>query len=244
MIETSLAPGLLLAMPQLHDPHFTRAVVLMVEHSEHGSFGLVVNQPGELVVRDLLESLEIEWCGRADDMVWRGGPVMPGLGWILHDPVDYLMPAPAPQTGTEASESVLTVVSGSLSSRGADTPADQEADQEADQAHGQAPGPGTDPDADEDVGTILLGPNLALSGGSVARLRTVAAQPPPHVRLLLGYAGWGPGQLAQEMARGSWLHADVSLDILFHTPPEQMWERALRSLGIGPENIVQGMGIH
>lgn len=235
MIETSLAPGLLLAMPHLHDAHFSRAVVLMIEHNDQGSFGLVVNQPGELVVRDLLESLEIEWRGRADDMVWRGGPVMPGLGWILHDPVDYLIPASPPQgatarAGAGVAERVLSAVSEALGSNGDDDPGGENADQEADD--------------DEDVGTILIGPHLALSGGSVARLRTVAADPPPHVRLLLGYAGWGPGQLAQEMARGSWLHADVSLDILFHTPPEQMWERALRSLGIGPENIVQGMGIH
>lgn len=232
MIETSLAPGLLLAMPHLHDAHFSRAVVLMIEHNDQGSFGLVVNQPGELVVRDLLESLEIEWRGRADDMVWRGGPVMPGLGWILHDPVDYLTPVSALQGASAqagAAERVLSAVSEALGSSRGDASSGEEADQETD---------------DEDVGTILIGPHLALSGGSVARLRTVAADPPPHVRLLLGYAGWGPGQLAQEMARGSWLHADVSLDILFHTPPEQMWERALRSLGIGPENIVQGMGIH
>ena len=45
MVETSLAPGLLLAMPQLVDPNFTRSVVLMIEHGDGGSFGLVINQP-------------------------------------------------------------------------------------------------------------------------------------------------------------------------------------------------------
>ena len=37
MFDTDLAPGLLLAMPQLQDPHFSRAVVLMVEHNDEGS---------------------------------------------------------------------------------------------------------------------------------------------------------------------------------------------------------------
>ncbi|MGH7291009.1 MAG: YqgE/AlgH family protein, partial [Myxococcota bacterium] len=43
MRPSELAPGLLLAMPQLDDPNFTRAVVLMVQHNDQGSFGIVVN---------------------------------------------------------------------------------------------------------------------------------------------------------------------------------------------------------
>lgn len=220
MIETSLAPGLLLAMPHLHDPSFSRAVVLMIEHNDQGSFGLVVNQPGEMSARELLESLEINWHGKDDAMVWHGGPVMPGLGWILHDPIERLMPA---RPGTSPEEAL------GLRNDGQNNDGQNNDDQD---------------DDDRGPGTILVGPHLALSGGSMERLRAVAADPPPHVRLLLGYAGWGPGQLAQEMTRGSWLHADVDLGILFDAPPEEMWERALRSLGIGPENIVQGVGIH
>ena len=202
MIETSLAPGLLLAMPQLMDPNFTHGVVLMIEHNDAGSFGLVVNQPSTLLAGELLESFGIEWKGSADDVVWRGGPVMPGFDWILHDPVPGLTPAPP---GSEAK---------------------------------------TVEEAIESSGTWLIAPDLALSSGTMERLRSIAMAPPPHVRLLLGYAGWGPGQLAQEMARGSWLHANVSMELLFDTPPDAMWERALRSLGISPESIVQSMGIH
>ena len=50
----SLAPSLLLSMPQLVDPNFSRTVVLMCKHSEEGAFGLVVNRPlvttGRIVV--------------------------------------------------------------------------------------------------------------------------------------------------------------------------------------------------
>ena len=44
-IDRSLAPALLLSMPQLTDPNFSRTVVLLCKHSEEGAFGLVVNRP-------------------------------------------------------------------------------------------------------------------------------------------------------------------------------------------------------
>ena len=50
-------------MPQLADPNFSRAVVLMIEHSEEGSFGLVINHPSPIKATELLESLEMSWRG-------------------------------------------------------------------------------------------------------------------------------------------------------------------------------------
>ena len=47
----SLAPALLLSMPQLIDPNFARTVVLLCEHAPEGAFGLVVNRPSEVVGR-------------------------------------------------------------------------------------------------------------------------------------------------------------------------------------------------
>lgn len=202
MIQTDLAPGLLLAMPHLLDPNFHRAVVLMVEHNDEGSFGVIVNQPSVLTVSELLTSLELAWEGDPEAVVWRGGPVMPTHGWVLHEPVDALPMAPV--------------------------------------ADDEAPGTG----ALEGAGTIPVGAHLALSSGSLSVLRTVAQGPPARVRVLLGYAGWGPGQLTREMAHGSWLHADLSPALVFDTPPEDMWERALRSIGIDPETIVHGAGVN
>ena len=53
MESANLAPGLLLAMPQLADPNFSRAVVLMIEHSDQGSFGLVINHPSPIRASEL-----------------------------------------------------------------------------------------------------------------------------------------------------------------------------------------------
>jgi putative transcriptional regulator len=71
---TSLAPALLLSMPQLVDDNFRKAVVLLCKHTDEGAFGLIVNRPlvttGRVVVSvDPLMSTEQEL------QVWLGGPV-------------------------------------------------------------------------------------------------------------------------------------------------------------------------
>lgn len=88
----NLAPGLLLAMPQLHDPNFSRAVVLMIEHSAHGAFGLKINSPSPIPASELLESLQMRWRGDDNAVVWEGGPVSPSTGWVLHEPVQLARP--------------------------------------------------------------------------------------------------------------------------------------------------------
>ena len=62
-MASSLAPALLLSMPQLLDQNFCRAVILLCQHSDRGAFGLVVNRP-LLTTRRELE-------------LWVGGPVEP-----------------------------------------------------------------------------------------------------------------------------------------------------------------------
>ncbi|QDE67227.1 MULTISPECIES: YqgE/AlgH family protein [Myxococcus] len=82
----NLAPGLLLAMPQLGDPNFYRSVVLMLEHSETGSMGLVINRGAPLTLGELArgQSLGIA-AGRKEHSVYLGGPVEPQRGFVLHD---------------------------------------------------------------------------------------------------------------------------------------------------------------
>jgi putative transcriptional regulator len=84
MDQRGIAPGLLIAMPQLVDPNFARAVVLMVAHGSDHSFGLVVNRVTRIGIREVLRPMGIEWAGTEDNLVWWGGPVMPRSGWVLH----------------------------------------------------------------------------------------------------------------------------------------------------------------
>jgi putative transcriptional regulator len=55
--------------------------------------------------------------------------------------------------------------------------------------------------------------------------------------LVLGYAGWGPGQLAEEVEGGSWLFVDVEAEIVFDTPVEERYEKALAQLGLTPNTV-------
>jgi len=55
---------------------------------------------------------------------------------------------------------------------------------------------------------------------------------PDHLLVALGYAGWGPGQLEQEMADNAWLSSPFDFDIVFATPSDQRWLAAAALLGI------------
>jgi len=57
---------------------------------------------------------------------------------------------------------------------------------------------------------------------------------PDRALLLLGYAGWSPGQLEDEMRDGSWFPMDVDPRLLFDVAPAERWDAALAQLGIEP----------
>jgi putative transcriptional regulator len=83
---------LLIAGPALVDPNFWRTVVLVVEHSEEGAFGLVLNRPSETVVGEAVP--EIEALVDPDEPLFIGGPVQPSGVVILgqfEDPEDGVL---------------------------------------------------------------------------------------------------------------------------------------------------------
>jgi putative transcriptional regulator len=85
-----LAGKILIAMPGMGDPRFSRAVVLICAHSDDGAMGLIVNKPTpDLKFAILLEQLKIAQIGPGRDIrVHFGGPVERGRGFVLHSP-DY-----------------------------------------------------------------------------------------------------------------------------------------------------------
>ena len=74
--------------------------------------------------------------------------------------------------------------------------------------------------------------------------RLLEPQPPPQARLMIGYSGWGPGQLEAELEQSAWLMSDVDRDLMFNTPPERMWEAAIRRLGADPAALQMSRGVH
>lgn len=90
---------------------------------------------------------------------------------------------------------------------------------------------------DLDAESMPVGDGLRLSG-SVASLRRVYARPDPRARLYFGYSGWAPGQLEAEIEAGAWIVAPVDGSLIFDAPSEEVWERALRGLGIDPSVLL------
>jgi putative transcriptional regulator len=75
-------PTLLLSMPQLQDPNFTRTVVLLCDYAPEGAFGLVLNRPTEMRATSMVK-LEPPVVGGNALPLCIGGPVEPERGWIL-----------------------------------------------------------------------------------------------------------------------------------------------------------------
>src|SRR5699024_7790757 len=89
--------------------------------------------------------------------------------------------------------------------------------------------------------SINLGP-MALPT-SREGLQEVADGTRPHVLIITqGDAGWGPGQLEDEMAQNAWLHVQANHDILFATPAEERYSAALAQLGIDPIMLTGSAG--
>lgn len=65
---------------------------------------------------------------------------------------------------------------------------------------------------------------------------------PKKLLVTLGYSGWSPGQLEEEISRNGWLTVAAQPEIIFDTPVEQRYERALSLLGIDPRMLSQEAG--
>jgi putative transcriptional regulator len=84
---------------------------------------------------------------------------------------------------------------------------------------------------------VQLSERLAVSASRELLEQLVAHKGPERMLLVLGYAGWGEGQLDSEIAQGAWIPVDFDERIVFDTPFEDRWSSALRILGIDPARL-------
>ncbi|RMG55408.1 MAG: YqgE/AlgH family protein [Gammaproteobacteria bacterium] len=80
--------------------------------------------------------------------------------------------------------------------------------------------------------SLPFGEDLALTTSRDLLQGIVEGRGPEHMLVALGYAGWGPGQLEQELAENAWLTTPASHEILFELPAEARWKAAAAQLGI------------
>jgi putative transcriptional regulator len=177
------SPAFLLSMPQMQDPNFARAVVLLCDFRPEGAFGLVLNRPTDMAASEMVR-LDPPIARGNDLRLHVGGPVQPERGWILV------------------------------------------------------------PDAPDDNECRTIMEGLYLSASPQVLRHVLETVPPPRARVLAGYAGWGPGQLDDELAQSAWLIGDVHLDLIFDVDPAMMWSTALRRLGADPSALQTSHGVH
>jgi putative transcriptional regulator len=89
--------------------------------------------------------------------------------------------------------------------------------------------------------SIKLG-TLALTTSRDVLQEVAAGKGPEKVLVTLGYAGWGSGQLENELAQNAWLNVAADTEIIFTTPPEERYPAALRLLGIDPIMLTGAAG--
>ena len=85
-ISSCFANQFLLAMPGMLDDNFSGSLVYLLEHSDKGAMGLVVNRPTDIVLSTLFEKIELklEIAPLLDQPVYFGGPVQIERGFVLH----------------------------------------------------------------------------------------------------------------------------------------------------------------
>lgn len=90
--------------------------------------------------------------------------------------------------------------------------------------------------------TLVVDDHIALTA-TVDILRAIAeGAGPSKCMLALGYAGWGPGQLDEEIKANGWLHCNADNNIVFGHDLENKWEAAMTKIGIDPRMLSDEAG--
>ena len=205
----NLTHHFLIAMPGLEDAAFAKSVVYVCEHSERGALGLVINKPSDLSMEGLFDKVDLP-LHRQDLMtapVLQGGPVHTERGFVLHDAM--VIDAQPPEASDEAGQEDVTEAAQEAAALSAVS------DKESVYASTM---------------TIPGGLEMTTSKDVLEALSMGAG--PKRVLISLGYSAWGEGQLESELAENSWLTVGADMDVIFDTPVDQRYERAMKLLGL------------
>lgn len=172
-------PTLLVAMPNLMDPNFQHAVILLMEHSEKGAMGFIINRMSSTPIKSVLSGNKFEDIP-GSIKAWYGGPVDSETGLILK-PDSHLTES---NICLSSSEDSLKQMIDSINQKDCQSP--------------------------------WLYP----------------------YRFLIGYAGWAPNQLDQELRLGTWMEVPYTNNLLFNCERESIWERALTAHGAHPNSLI------
>jgi putative transcriptional regulator len=210
----NLTHHFLIAMPSMVDATFAKSVIYLCEHTHRGALGLVINKPSALKLPSLFAKVDLPL--RREDLanapVYDGGPMHTERGFVLHE-------QQTAQTITFADMKAVPL-----------TPHD-----------GSSPVHSTDAADDEmidDAKPSFYASSMSIPGGlemttSKDVLEALSSGAGPRkVLISLGYASWGEGQLESELAENAWLTVGADAAVIFDTPVEQRYSKALSLLGL------------
>jgi putative transcriptional regulator len=90
--------------------------------------------------------------------------------------------------------------------------------------------------------TIRIDDHLSVTG-TVDALKAIAGgDGPQRMLFILGYSGWGAGQLDRELQDNAWLVTDADPEIVLGIKPDQKWDRAVAKLGVDPAMLSGAAG--
>jgi putative transcriptional regulator len=92
-------------------------------------------------------------------------------------------------------------------------------------------------DFESEAGTLKIDDEVSMTATLDVLERIAAGDGPRSSMLALGYAGWGPGQLEDEIGRNAWLTAPARADLLFGRANEHKWAAALKIIGIAAPSL-------
>lgn len=90
--------------------------------------------------------------------------------------------------------------------------------------------------------TVPVGNGVGLTSSKDVLESVARGEGPERLLVTLGYAGWGPGQLEQEISNNAWLTLPALPELLFDVPLEQRFDCAFRTLGIDPALLSSAAG--
>jgi putative transcriptional regulator len=164
---------ILVSEPFLKDFYFKRSIVLLAEHNDDGTFGLVLNKPTDIKLSEIINDKSFKISKEFDNCVYLGGPVKTDSLFFIHTRNDLIA-------------NCIKIIEG-----------------------------------------LFWGGDIKL----VNHLIETKALSKNDIRFYIGYSGWEPKQLDQELKEHSWVVANTNVDFLLKNPPETLWKNTVKLLG-------------
>jgi putative transcriptional regulator len=203
----NLTHHFLIAMPSLVDATFAKSVIYLCEHTERGALGLIINKPSDLKLPTLFAKVDLPL--RREDLielpVYEGGPVHTERGFVLHE-----QQAAHSVTFADMKAAPLTPHDGSAPVVHADN----------------------EPKASFYASSMMIPGGLEMTTSKDVLEALSSGAGPRKVLISLGYSSWGEGQLESELAENTWLTVEADASVIFDTPVEQRYAKALSLLGL------------